>query len=130
MLTVQCKKVLKGLRDITNNSSEPFSYSEATGNGTDFYCYATKKTYNYGKYEHEIDSIMDCLEKEGYLTSDFSGSIIHYSLTQFAVHEHQYRWGSIKHFLFTSIAIPIVVSVATALATTFLTLWLQGFLLP
>ena len=130
MLTIQCKIVLKGLRKITNNSSEPFSYSEATGNGTDFYCYATKKTYDYGKYKHEIDGIMECLEGEGYIKIDTSGIIPSYSLTQLAIHEHQYKWNSIKHFLFTSIFLPVTLSVATSAATTLIALWIKGFFSP
>lgn len=130
MLTIQCKIVLKELRKITDNSSEPFSYSEATGGGTDFYCYSTKKTYDYGKYKHEIDAIMDQLEKDGFIASDNSGSIPRYSLTSFAIHEKQYKWYSVKHFLFTSIFLPVVLSVVASVATTFITLWLNGFLSP
>ena len=126
MHTRQCKRILKGLKKMTNNSGEPFTFSEATGNGCDFYCQATKNTYDYSRDKHEIDVVLKFMEQQGYLESDESGSIICYRITYAGLHSSEIAW---KHFVraaLKSVILPLIVSAATAFVTAMVTLALNG----
>lgn len=66
---------------------------------------------DYGK---ELSALLCGLVRDGYLvqTDEY-----HVSLTDKGLHPHRQSWENIKHFLFHSVLIPIVVSAGTAYIT-------------
>ena len=92
MLTYQCRVVLRELKKLTNNTDANFCYLFCTHS---FSLDNSEVTYDYGKFESEIDSIMDTLIAEGYVKTDF----IEYNikLTQKANHECQFLLPYIAH---------------------------------
>ena len=70
-------------------------------------------------YGCQLSALLNGLVRDGYLTQLDK---YHVSLTDKGLHPYAQTWENVKHFLFTSVLVPIVVSVATSLAV----LWLQG----
>ena len=85
MLTYQCRVVLRELKKLTNNTDANFCYLFCTHS---FSLDNSEVTYDYGKFESEIDSIMDTLIAEGYVKTDFNE--YNFKLTQKAIHEWQF----------------------------------------
>lgn len=115
-----CRDVLHGLQKLTNNTEDILSFLDDTTCICRFDDYSN--TYDYYKYRNEIRSIISQLVKDGYL--EYSSSKSQFHLTQLGLHLYQFKIEAIKRFLFTSILVPIVVSVAT----TVITLLVQGLL--
>lgn len=72
-------------------------------------------------YGSELNAIVDGLVRDGYLVQleDFK-----VALTDKGLHPYKMKWEEIRHFLFTSVAVPVLISIAT----TLLTLWLKTLL--
>lgn len=75
---------------------------------------------DYGK---ELEACLGGLVRDGYLVQIDK---YHVALTDKGLHPYRQQWEDIKHFLFCSVTIPIVVSVITSL----IVLWLQGLFPP
>ena len=107
------RTVLRELRNLSNNSEDVLSF---LGN-TNCICRDddTDKTFDYSKYQGEIHTLIKALVTSGYLQYDINE--FHFALTHRGLHPYQYQWETIKHFLLTSIFVPIVVSVITTLLT-------------
>lgn len=71
---------------------------------------------DYGK---ELDALINGLIRDGYLTQPEEFKVF---LTDKGLHPYKYQWDAVKSIIFTSILMPIVVSVLT----TLITLWLTG----
>lgn len=115
-----CRKVLKGLRKISRNSEITLGFLEETT------CICREDdfdvVYDYFTYRGEIHSIINHLSEEGYLICE--QNINFFSLTQKGLHPYRFTWDAIKHFLLTSVLIPIIVAFITSL----LTLLVEGLL--
>lgn len=85
MLTYQCRVVLRELKKLANNTDANFCYLFCTHS---FSLDNSEATYDYGKFESEIDSIMDTLIAEGYVKTGFNE--YNFKLTQKAIHEWQF----------------------------------------
>ena len=108
-MTIQCKRVLKGLRKLTHNSEESLAF---LGGHNCIVLQSDYDTgYDYSKDEKEIHGIIETLSENGYINhvSDANFSLTHKAL----------------HFLFHSIFVPIVVAFLTSIATSLLTQLLQ-----
>lgn len=70
-------------------------------------------------YGCQLPALINGLVRDGYLTllDEY-----HVALTDKGLHPYAQTWEDVKHFLFTSVFVPIAVSVATSLTV----LWLQG----
>ena len=115
-----CRDVLRGLQKLTNNTEDILSFLGDTTCICRDDNYST--VYDYSKYQNEIRSIISQLVKDGYL--EYSAGKHKFSLTQLVLHPYRFKIEEIKKFSFTSILVPIVVSVAT----TVITLLVQGLL--
>lgn len=115
-----CRIVLKGLRTLSSNTEDALTLL----GGTTEICRADDydRTYDYAKYKGEINGILRQLESDGCLV--FSG--IDFSLTQKGLHPYQFQWEAFKGFLFKSILVPVLVSLATTLITLCIQAWLSG----
>lgn len=116
-----CRIVLKGLRTLSNNSEVYLTLSDETADIFRLGDYS--KGYSYTKYEGEIRGILNQLESDGYL-SYYSGNI--FFLTQKGLHPYQFQWEACKSFLFKSILVPILVSLATTIITLCIQAWLSA----
>lgn len=119
-MTKQCRKILSELRKLSNNSEEVLAFL----GDTNCFCVANdeNKTFDYSKYENEISGIIEQLVNDGYLKYGYNEYF--FTITNHGLHPHRYKWELIKHFLLTSILIPIAVSVVTSI----IVLLLQGLL--
>lgn len=121
-MTKPCRKVLNGLRELSSNTEDILVFLGNT------YCICryddTDKTYDYAKYKGEINSVIRQLIADGYL--EYSFNEYHFTLTQKGLHPHQFQWDNFKNFLWSSIVVPIFVSLATTLLTLLITMLLQG----
>lgn len=115
-----CRDVLKNLRKLSYCTEDTLSF---LGN-TDCICRYDDldKVYNYSKYKGEISSIIEQLASDGYIK--YSINECTFTLTQKGLHPHRFEWEAVKHFLLTSVLVPIVVSIIT----TLLTLFVEGLL--
>lgn len=115
-----CRTVLNGLRTLSNNSEDALGFLYKTN----CICRADdhSKTYDYTKYKGEINSILKQLESDGYLINKNNL----FSLTQKGLHPYQFQWEAFKCFLFRSILVPILISLATTLITLCIQAWLSG----
>ncbi len=115
-----CRNVLKNLRKLSSNTEDILVFLGNT------YCICryddSNSVYDYSKYKGEINSIIRQLVSDGYMAYSFNEH--HFTLTQKGLHPYRFRWETTKHFLFSSILVPIAVS----LATTLLTLLVQDLL--
>lgn len=116
MLTFQCAKVLQGLKRLSLNTECNISYLCDT---TCFCNDDVTRTYDYKKYENEIESIIHHLVDNGYL--QFQGNEYNFHLTQKAIHCTATFFQEFFLFLFKSIAVPIIVSIITTLITLHIT---------
>lgn len=119
-MTIQCRKVLNGLRKLSSNTEDILGYL----GGTNYICLDAdiNKTYDYTKYKGEIKGIICQLVSDGYLKYGFNEN--YFTLTQRGLHPYQFQWDAFKGFLWKSILVPIFVS----LVTTLLTLLLKALL--
>lgn len=94
MLTKECKIILKKLKQLTSNTEEDISYLYNTTS----FCLLMDddKICDYHPYENEIDSILQHLYKEGYLT--FTTNDYNFKLTQKALHHHQFIFSSLQTY--------------------------------
>lgn len=120
-----CKIVLKGLIQLSEGQDVELDLLGSDKEtlivrADDYPKYS--RTYDYSEHKHEISSILDQLEKTGYLKYTYAPNS--FVLTQKGLHPYAFRWEEFKEFLFKSIAVPIVV----AFFTTLITLWLQSLL--
>ena len=115
-----CRNVLRGLRKLTFNTEDVLSFLE----GTFFICRFDdySQTYDYTKYKGEINGIIKQLSFDGYL--EYAYSETSFRLTQRGLHPYRFQWESCKSFLFRSILVPILVSLATTLLTLLMQEWL------
>ena len=115
-----CRNVLSGIRSISNNTEETLCI---VGDAP-YICRLDDLSvfYDYSNYKNEIQSIIDQLVLDGYLK--YSINQYHFSLTQKGLHPYQLKLESVKHFLFTSVLVPIFVSVATTIITLVIKGWL------
>lgn len=69
-MTIQCKKVLKHLKKLSNNSNETLCFV----GGLPHICRNDDLDdfFDYSKYENEIESIIQSLVGEGYLMFEFN----------------------------------------------------------
>lgn len=115
-----CRDVLKNLRKLSYCTEDTLGF---LGNS---YCICRyddyDKVYDYGKYKGEISSIIEQLVSDGYIKYAINENT--FTLTQKGLHPYRFEWEAIKHFLLTSVLVPIVVSVVT----TLLTLFVEGLL--
>lgn len=121
-MTLQSKKVLKGLKILTDNTECEFSYLY---NSTCF-CLITDldKTYDYKKYENEIGSIITLLIQDGYIVK--TSDCFTFQLTQKAIHSKSFAFHQIGKFLLSNVFVPVVVSIITTLLTLLITKLLSG----
>lgn len=111
-MTIQCNKVLRGLRRLTNKSETPFlpSYykdSFSLINDAD-------SIYECPQFKSEFDTILKSLEENGYIEQAYGNF---YSLTQKGLHPYQITFENVIHIFFTSILCPIIVAFITSLIT-------------
>ncbi len=120
-MTKQCKYVLNHLKKISCNSDVLLSFVT----NSPYICIFsdTSVFFDYSKYETEIDSIIQFLINNGYITQGFNQ--YNFRLTQKAIHPIQYNIERFKNFLIQSILVPIVVSAITSIITVYITLWLK-----
>lgn len=115
-----CRNVLAGLRKLTSSTEDLLSFLGNT------YCICLiddiDKTYDYTKYQGEIHSIIKQLVSDGYL--EYAQNEYNFTLTQRGLHPYRFQWEACKSFLFRSILIPILVSLATTLLTLLMQEWL------
>ena len=119
-MTYHCKKVLKNLQKISQNSESCLCLifdSKQICLFDDF-----NYSYDYSEFQNEIFGILSVLIQNGYLMPGMNEC--YFSLTYKGLHPYRVGWEAIKRFLFTSIFIPITVSVITSITV----LWLQGLL--
>lgn len=116
MLTFQCIKVLWNLKRLSSNTECNISFLYDT---TCFCDDDITRTYDYKKYESEIESIIQHLVDNGYL--QFRDNECNFHLTQKAIHCTATALQEFFLFLFSSIAVPIVVSIITTLITLHIT---------
>lgn len=94
-MTYQCRVVLRELKKLTNNSECVISYLGETT------CFCLlddcDTTYDYAKYQHEIDSIISMLADEGYL--QFSVNRYNFYLTQKAIHKKQVTFSMVCSYI-------------------------------
>lgn len=115
-----CRKVLKNLRKLSQNSEDVLCFlgdKPYICRSDDF-----SQFYDYTPYQKEIFGIIRQLAEDGYLQYDFNE--YHFSITQLGLHPYQFKWESIKSFLFTSVFIPVVVSIITTILTLIIKSWL------
>lgn len=112
-----CRRVLKGLRQLSSNSEDVLCFLENTTCICRYDDY--NQTYDYSPYKKEINNIIQQLIDDGYLTSRYASS---FSITLRGLHPYQFQWESLKKFLICSVFVPIFVS----LVTTFIVIFLQG----
>lgn len=69
--------------------------------------------------QQEIKLCAEYLYQKGYVTNldVFIGGNVGFTLTHLGRHYREIQWEKVKHFLFESIFVPIVVSMATTLLT-------------
>lgn len=115
-----CRKVLSELRKLSSSTDDILCFLGDTCCISLYSDYT--KTYDYSNYSGEIRSIVKQLVNDGYM--EYSVNEYHFSLTQKGLHPYRFTWDSIKHFLFTSVLVPIVVAFVTSL----LTLLIEGLL--
>lgn len=123
-----CKYILKQLRTLTDKSDVRFCddaslneeraqfvlFDETVNNDP--------KTISYKKYAHEIESVLECLINNGYITECGISGV--WRLTQKGLHPREFGWEKVKMFCVKSILVPI----AVALVTTILIHSIQGWL--
>jgi len=98
-MTSQCKEVLSELKKLTNNTECNISYLGYT----DCFCIDdADKTYNYEKYESEIESIITSLVEEGYLRYNY-GNIYNFCLTQKGIHKGQFTLSAVTAYLLNNL---------------------------
>lgn len=119
-MTYHCKKVLKNLRNISKNTESTLCWFVDNKQICLFDDYDSY--YDYSEFQNEIHGILSVLIQDGYLSPGMNQYF--FSLTYKGLHPYLVTWESLKHFLMTSIFIPIVVSVLTSI----IVLWLQGLL--
>ena len=117
MLTYPCMVVLKHLKKLTDNTDRTISYLY----NTTFFCLEDndKQTYDYRKYQNEIESIIDELVNNGFL--NYNGNIYNFSLTQKGLHKTFLTVQSSVLFLIQNFALPIIVSFVTTMITLCIT---------
>ena len=109
------KIILKRIRQLSDNQSvriltvQGHLVNPETGKYID--C-----TNDYGG---ELSALIGGLIRDGYLIRLDEFKV---ALTDKGIHPYAQTWEEIKHFLFHSVSVPIVVSAATSL----IVLWLQG----
>lgn len=118
MLTYPCRVVLRNLKKLTGNTEQNISYLHFT---TCFCLDDADHTYDYGKYEDEIEGILSQLSNEGYIRYNY-GNEYNFSLTQKGLHHHSLSFWSSVLFLAKNVGLPIVV----AFITTLITLYIKG----
>lgn len=108
-MTKQCREVLKELRRISNSTNDELCFLY----GSSCICVGFDETrcYDYSKYAGEISSIIDWLSRDNYL--EYGDSKSCFALTHKGLHPYRITWDSSKTFLFRSILVPIIVSIAT-----------------
>ncbi|MFW5669481.1 MAG: hypothetical protein ACOCM4_09590 [Acetivibrio ethanolgignens] len=119
-MTYQSKSVLRQLRKLVSNTEDLLYFD-----GEDNFIYLDEdsdKKYDCSRYKGEIGAIIDQLLDEKYLKPGLNK--YYFSFTELGLHPYQNSWNKFKSFLFQSVLVPIAVSVATSL----ITLWLQGLL--
>lgn len=116
MLTFQCRKVLIGLKRLSLNTECNISYLYDT---TCFCNDDITRTYDYKNYENEIEGIINCLVKDGYL--QFQNNECNFHLTQKGIHYTATAFQEILLFLLKSVVVPIIVSIITTLITLYIT---------
>lgn len=121
-MTIQCRKVLNGLRKLSSNTEDILAFLGETN----YICLDDDldKTYDYTKYKGEIKGIVRQLVSDGYLKYGYNEN--YFTLTQNGIHPNQFQWESIRNFLFTSILVPIAVSLITTLLTLLVKALLQA----
>lgn len=94
-MTSQCKSVLSGIKNLSNNTELNVSYLYDTS------CFCLdadqNKTFSYQKYENEIESIISALVSEGYLKYNY-GNEYNFCLTQKGIHVRQFTFASVKAY--------------------------------
>lgn len=107
-MTLQAKSVLQGLKKLTNNTERSFSYLY---NST---CFCLDDdyniTYDYQKYDNEIEGILTHLASEGYIIP--SSSTPSFQLTQKGIHAKQIQLRNIGAFLLHNLIAIIALIVA------------------
>lgn len=115
-MTLASKKILKELRKISGNTEQSLCL---LGNTTCLSLSNCKgETYDYSRYQNEINSIIKQLVDLKYL--EYGQNEDFFSLTQYGLHPYQYKWDVLKMFLLKSVAVPIFVAFVTALLTSHL----------
>lgn len=71
-------------------------------------------------YGGELYAIIKALIQFGYLESLEEYKVM---LTDKGIHPYAYKWEDIKHFLFHSVAVPVVVSIITTIITLNINAW-------
>lgn len=119
-MTIQCRNVLNGLRKLSGSTEDILWFVDATYYICLFSDHKNEQRYDYTKYKGEIHGIIDQLVNDGYLeydSDDDCSNKIYFSLTHKGLHPYQLRWDAFKIFMFRSVAVPIIVSIATTLLT-------------
>lgn len=120
MLTHQCKVILKKIKTLTGNTECEVAFL----GDTTLFCLSSdyKQTYDYSKYQAEINSIISHLVSTGYLRYGKNENF--FFLTQKGVHKSVFYLHNVWLTILTSVILPSIV----ALITTLITLLLNGLL--
>lgn len=126
MLTKQCKDVLKSLDSLSGHSECELTFLGGhtfIARSDNFYL-----TFDYVDYQNEIHGIIDQLVMDGYAV--YTTSRNDFRLTQKALREKQLIFQTVRSIAIKEVLIPIAVSIAASVITTFITLWISGLKLP
>lgn len=114
-MTHSCRDVLNHLRELSDNDFALLTFV------SDAPCICLRdnlsKRYDYSKYKGEIGAIIQELKRTEYLEVDSNGIIL--CLTYRGLHPFGLACDEAKKFLFQSVAVPIAVSIATTLLTSY-----------
>lgn len=127
-MTIQCRNVLNGLRKLSSSTEDVLWFVDETY----YICLDsdsdTERKYDYTKYKGEIHGIIKQLVMDGYLEydSDDDGDVneLYFALTHKGLHPYQLQWDAFKSFLFRSVLVPVIVSLATTVLTLLVEAWL------
>lgn len=110
-MTRQCRYALKQIKTLSDNSFVEISYSPRD----DFLCRTRCPSEKIAivKYSNEYPTLIDELAKQGYISMTQFG----FQLTHKGIHPYEVTLDELKKFLFHSVFIPVLVSVATTLLT-------------
>lgn len=116
-MTRNCRDVLNHLRDLSENGTHDLIFS--IGDNCVYTYDDNGKYYDYTAHASEFNAIVKELARTEHLVIDDNDSTFH--LTYKGLHPYAMTWEELKSFLFQSLAVPIVISIITSVATFYIT---------